>query len=65
MEIKRFRILEWTSEYAGRSPRVEYELQSQTAVAPVRWETLGTSPTLEKARKALLFHAANSGCGLS
>ena len=32
---------------------------------PVQWETLGTSLTLEKARKALLFHAANSGCGLS
>jgi len=55
MEIKRFRILEWTSEFAGRSPRVEYELQSQTAVAPVRWETLGTSPTLERHVKRFSF----------
>jgi hypothetical protein len=65
MEIKKFRILEWTSEFTHGSPRLEYELQSQTSVNPVRWETLGTSATLEKARKALLFHASNSGCGLS
>jgi hypothetical protein len=65
MEIKKFRILEWSSKFAGCPPRIEYELQSQTSTDPVQWETLGTSLTLEKARKALLFHAANSGCGLS
>ena len=46
MEIKKFRILEWTSKFAGCPPRIEYELQSQTSTDPVQWETLGTSLTL-------------------
>jgi hypothetical protein len=63
--MRKYRIVEWTSMFRNRTPIVEYELQLQSASDPQKWETLGTSPTLAAARRALLFHAPNSGCGLS
>jgi hypothetical protein len=65
MEIYRYRILEETCVFTDGSKRVEFKLQSQCATNPTEWNTLGTSPTLTDARKALLFHAPHYGCGLS
>jgi hypothetical protein len=65
MEIHKYRIIEWTSVFK-RSPKVvEYELQTQSANDLDEWDTLGISPTLNDARKALLFHAPSSSCGHS
>jgi hypothetical protein len=63
MEIRKYRILAWTSVFTHGAPVEEYEVQSQSATDPTKWETLGISPTLEKARRALLFHAPISGSG--
>ena len=65
MEIHKFRIVEWISVFKRGPPIVEYELQSQSASEPNKWHTLGTSLTLDDARKALLFHAPGSSCGHS
>jgi len=65
MKAEKYRIVEWTSVFRDGSRVVAYELQSQTRSNPEKWNTLGTSNTLADARKALLFHAPNNGCGLS
>ncbi len=66
MEIRKYRILEWTSVFTRGAPVLEYEVQVlQSEIADDNWKTLGTSPTLEKARKALLFDITNSGVRLS
>jgi hypothetical protein len=65
MEIRKYRILEWTSVFTRGAPVVEYELQVlPNAIAHDDWMTLGTSSTLDKARKALLFHMPNDSAGL-
>jgi len=63
--VAKYRIVEWTSVFRDGSSKVAYELQSQNASNPKQWNTLGTSPTLECARKALLFYAPNDGYGIS
>ena len=65
MEIYRYRIVEETKVFADGSQRVEFKLQAQSGGDPTEWSTLGTSRTLMGARKALLFHAPQYGCGLS
>ncbi len=65
MEIHKYRIVEWISVFKRGPPIVEYELQSQSASEPNKWDTLGTSLTLDDARKALLFHAPDGSCGHS
>jgi hypothetical protein len=65
MAIRRYRILEETSIFADGSQRREYALQVQNEHDSEQWDTLGISATLMDARKALLFHAPHSGCGLS
>src|SRR5215471_20919384 len=65
MKAEKYRIVEWTSMFSDGSRTVSYELQSQTESNPKKWCTLGTSPTLADARKALLFHAPNISCGFS
>jgi hypothetical protein len=62
METKKFRIVEWTSEFRSGSREVTFELQAEKPGALKRWESLGTSSTLQAARKALLFHAPYTGC---
>jgi hypothetical protein len=57
MEIHKYRIIEWTSVFKHGPQVVEYELQSQSTNDPNKWNTLGTSLTLDDARRALLFHA--------
>jgi hypothetical protein len=64
MEIEHFRIFEWTSTFKDGSRELTFELQARSATSPEKWERLGTSPTLGAARKALLFHAPKTGCGL-
>jgi hypothetical protein len=61
----RYRILEETSVFADRSQRQEFVLQAQNENHSKQWDTLGISTTLMDARKALLFHAPHSSCGLS
>jgi hypothetical protein len=61
----KYRIVEWTSVFRDGSRKVAYELQSQNASNPKQWTTLGTSPTLAYARKALLFYTPNGGSGIS
>ena len=63
-EIDRYRIVEWISEFTGRLEIVEYELQRQKAISE-EWESLGTSPTLADARKALLVRLPDTYCGLA
>jgi hypothetical protein len=65
MTRPRFRIIEWTSEYKDGSRKVEYELLKQTDRWPDGWQPLGTSSTLEGARKALLFYTPYGGCWAS
>ena len=65
MDIHKYRIIEWTSVFKRGPKVVEYELQTQSANDPNEWDTLGISPTLNDARKALLFHAPSSSCGHS
>jgi hypothetical protein len=65
MAVQRYRILEETSVFADGSRRLEFALQTQNENDPNQWDTLGISSTLVDARKALLFHAPRSGCGLS
>jgi hypothetical protein len=62
---RRYRILEETSVFADGSQRREFVLQAQNESNSKQWDTLGISTTLMDARKALLFHAPRSGCGLS
>ena len=61
----KYRIVEWTSVFRDGSRKVAYEPQSQNASNPKQWTTLGTSPTLAYARKALLFYTPNGGSGIS
>ena len=63
--VERYRIVEWTSVFKNGSRVVAYELQSQTDGDRENWNTLGTSPSLADARKALLFHASKKSCGFS
>jgi hypothetical protein len=65
VEVYRYRIVEETCVFTDGSRRVEFKLQYQYAVNSAEWRTLGTSPTLTDARKALLFHAPHTGFGLS
>ena len=65
MTRPRFRIVEWTSEYQDGSRKVEYELLKQTGSRPDHWQPLGTSNTLEAARKALLFYTPYGSCWAS
>jgi hypothetical protein len=65
MTTQRFRIVEWTSEFKDGSLKIEYELLKQTGSRPGSWERLGTSSTLDRARKALLFYAPNGSCWVS
>ena len=65
MTRPRFRIVEWTSEYQDGSRKVEYELLKQTGSRPDLWQPLGTSNTLEAARKALLFYTPYGSCWAS
>jgi len=65
MEIYNYRIVEETSVFADGSQHVESKLQAQCGINPVEWNTLGISRTLTDARKALLFHTPQYGCGLS
>jgi hypothetical protein len=65
MEINKYRIIEWTSVFKRGPQVVEYELQTESANDPNKWDTLGTSLTLDDARKALLLHAPSSRCGHS
>jgi hypothetical protein len=65
MEIYRYRIVEETRVFADGSQQIEFKLQAQSGSDPAIWNTLGISPTLMGARKALLFHAPNHGCGVS
>jgi hypothetical protein len=57
-----FRIIEWTSEFKDGSRKVEFELLRHSDEMPDSWEQLGTSRTLEWARKAPLFYASNDNC---
>jgi hypothetical protein len=59
---QRFRILEETSIFADGSRRLEYALQGQQENS--QWDALGSSKTLEDARRALLFLAPRSDCWL-
>ena len=61
----RYRILEETSVFANGSKRRRFALQAQNENNLKQWHTLEISATLTDARKALLFHAPRSGCGLS
>ena len=63
--VERYRIVEWTSVFRDGSRIVAYELQSQAGSDLKQWNTLGTSPSLGNARKALLFHTSKNSCGLS
>jgi hypothetical protein len=65
MEIQKYRILEWASVFTSGERRVEYEIQAQSATDVEKWKTLGTLPTLEEARKALLLHVPDCRCGLT
>ena len=60
--IKKFRIVEWTSEFRDGSREVTYELQAQQPENPKNWLSVGLSSTLADARKALLFHAPDGTC---
>jgi hypothetical protein len=63
--VEKYRIVEWTSVFRDGSKKVTYELQSQNVSNLKQWNTLGASPTLAYARKALLFHAPIGGYGIS
>ena len=65
MGIEKYRIVEWTSTFKDGSRKLTYRLEAQSASDPVKWEPLGTSHTLDDARRALLFHVPNNGCGRS
>ena len=63
--VEKYRIVEWTSVFRDGSRIVAYELQSHAGGDLEKWNTLGTSPSLGGARKALLFHTSKNSCGLS
>ena len=54
-----------TTVFRDGTRKVAYELQSQNGSNPKEWNTVGTSPTLARARKALLFYAPIGGFGIS
>jgi len=60
---QRFRIVEWIRDFKDGSHEVTYELLKQ--MGNDSWQPLGTSCTLEEARKALLFHTPRSVCWAS
>jgi hypothetical protein len=62
MEIQRFRIVEWTSEFNDGSCEVKYELQSLDKQK--RWKSLGMSATLSDARRTLILLTPNNHCWL-
>jgi hypothetical protein len=62
VETKKFRIIEWTSQFQDGSYEVKYELQSKDGQKT--WRSLGTSATLSEARMALILLTPNNCCWL-
>ena len=62
MDIQRYRILEWTSVFRSGATHVGYELQVKWDGVEGNWVSLGTAPTHEAARRALLSQVPTHLC---